>query len=66
MRSWTNAATVDRTRPVDARAVLGRRAAIAISAALGLFLIWGVGFAGPQGLHDVAHDSRHSIAFPCH
>ena len=45
---------------------LGRAAAIAIPAALGLFLIWGVGFAAPQAIHDAAHDSRHSIAFPCH
>ena len=51
-----------RARP----AALQRHAAIALSAALGLFLIWGVGFAAPQSIHDAAHDTRHSIAFPCH
>jgi cobalt transporter subunit CbtB len=49
-------------RPVALR----RHAAIALSAALGLFLIWGVGFAAPQSIHDAAHDTRHSISFPCH
>lgn len=39
----------------------------AISAGLlGLFLVWGVGFAGPAVIHDAAHDARHSAAFPCH
>ena len=33
---------------------------------LGVFLIWGVGFAQSETLHNAAHDSRHSIAFPCH
>lgn len=47
-------------------AVVRRPAAIALSAALGLFLIWGVGFAGPQSIHNAAHDTRHSISFPCH
>jgi cobalt transporter subunit CbtB len=29
-------------------------------------LLWGVGFAQPQLLHDAAHDSRHSFSFACH
>lgn len=33
---------------------------------LGSFLIFGVGFAQPQSIHDAAHDGRHSFAFPCH
>ena len=32
----------------------------------GLFLILGSGFAGSETLHNAAHDSRHSFAFPCH
>ena len=62
MRTWTGTPPVARTRPVG----LAPAAAIMLSAALGLFLIWGVGLAGPQSLHDAAHDSRHAIAFPCH
>lgn len=43
-----------------------RRATAALALGLGLFLLWGVGFAQPQLLHDAAHDSRHSFSFACH
>jgi len=33
---------------------------------LGVFLVYGVGFAGPSAIHNAAHDVRHSFAFPCH
>lgn len=33
---------------------------------LGLFIVFTVGFAGSSVLHAAAHDTRHSIAFPCH
>ena len=33
---------------------------------LGTFLVLGVGFAHSDTLHNAAHDSRHSFAFPCH
>ena len=33
---------------------------------LGIFVIWGAGFAQSETLHNAAHDSRHAIAFPCH
>jgi cobalt transporter subunit CbtB len=42
------------------------RIAAALAALLGLFLIWGVGFSHIPALHNAAHDSRHSMAFPCH
>jgi len=34
--------------------------------ALGVALLYVVGFAGPQLIHDAAHDTRHSLNFPCH
>jgi len=40
--------------------------AAAMAALLGAFLIWGVGFSPIAVLHNAAHDTRHSIAFPCH
>ncbi len=45
---------------------IGKKASILISLAFGLFLLYGVGFATPAALHEVAHDARHSVAFPCH
>ena len=40
--------------------------AAAMAAMLGGFLIWGVGFSHIAALHNAAHDTRHSMAFPCH
>jgi cobalt transporter subunit CbtB len=48
--------------------VLRAKAASAAALALmfGIFVLEGVGFAGSSILHNAAHDSRHSFAFPCH
>lgn len=43
-----------------------RRIVAAMGAIFGLFLIFGVGFAHSNALHNAAHDARHSFAFPCH
>lgn len=40
--------------------------AAAFAALLGVFLVWGVGFSPIDVLHNAAHDTRHSMAFPCH
>jgi cobalt transporter subunit CbtB len=48
-------------------ALAGRPAMAALVAALlGLFILFGVGFANPATLHNAAHDARHAFAFPCH
>ncbi|MBK17786.1 MAG: cobalt transporter [Rhodospirillaceae bacterium] len=45
----------------------GRKFMPAITAILlGAFLVIGVGFAHSDTIHNAAHDSRHSFAFPCH
>ena len=36
------------------------------AALLGVLLVWGVGFAPLEAVHNAAHDVRHSAAFPCH
>ena len=33
---------------------------------LGAFLVLGSGFAHSDTIHNAAHDTRHSFAFPCH
>ncbi|MFI4988920.1 MAG: CbtB-domain containing protein [Alphaproteobacteria bacterium] len=38
----------------------------ALAAMLGILLIWAVGFSHVSVLHNAAHDTRHSNAFPCH
>ncbi len=34
--------------------------------AAGVFLIYFTGFAQASQYHDSAHDTRHTLAFPCH
>jgi cobalt transporter subunit CbtB len=36
------------------------------AAAMGIALLWAVGFSTISVLHNAAHDTRHSNAFPCH
>jgi cobalt transporter subunit CbtB len=48
---------------------LGRLVALwpALAAiALGLAVVFVVGFAGAETIHNAAHDTRHSLNFPCH
>ncbi|MGU3400708.1 CbtB-domain containing protein [Brucellaceae bacterium D45D] len=43
-----------------------RLATATASLLLGAFLIYGVGLAHSDALHDSAHDTRHAYGFPCH
>ena len=49
-----------------ARARSDTRIAAGLAALLGLLVLWGVGFSHIPALHNAAHDTRHSMAFPCH
>jgi cobalt transporter subunit CbtB len=46
--------------------VVADRAPALCAAILGLVLIFVAGFAETDILHNAAHDSRHTAAFPCH
>lgn len=46
--------------------IAARGAAAAVAGLLGLFILFGVAFARLDAIHDAAHDTRHSVAFPCH
>jgi cobalt transporter subunit CbtB len=37
-----------------------------MASALALVLLYGMGFAPMEALHNAAHDGRHSAGFPCH
>lgn len=46
---------------------LSQRLALAVgSLVLGGALIWFAGFSHLEAVHNAAHDTRHSAAFPCH
>lgn len=39
---------------------------VMLALAVGIALIFVGGMSGATVLHDVAHDARHALAFPCH
>jgi cobalt transporter subunit CbtB len=41
-------------------------ATILFVAFIGAALLFTAGFANSAVMHDAAHDTRHSIGFPCH
>ena len=46
---------------------LSQRLILAVgSCLLGTALIFFAGFSHVEALHNAAHDTRHSAAFPCH
>jgi cobalt transporter subunit CbtB len=49
---------------INARATVLAPAVLALL--LGAFLVLGTGFAHSDTIHNAAHDTRHSFAFPCH
>lgn len=56
------------TKPATA---IGARADTSLAtllfvALIGATLLFAAGFASPAVMHDAAHDTRHSVGFPCH
>lgn len=46
---------------------ISQRLSIGLTSMLfGMFVIYGVGLAQDSRMHNAAHDTRHSIGFPCH
>lgn len=46
---------------------LSQRIVAAVGASvLGLCLVYFAGFSHIEAVHNAAHDTRHSAAFPCH
>jgi cobalt transporter subunit CbtB len=41
-------------------------ATVLFVAAFGAALLFSAGFAQPDAIHNVAHDTRHAAGFPCH
>lgn len=59
---------IDQTTTLETSTQVRTRAVTAalVAMAFGAFIVAAVGFAGAMEIHNAAHDSRHSFAFPCH
>ena len=55
-----------RTSTTPASEVAAIKAACLAVFVFGASLVYAVGFAHSDALHNAAHDTRHSLAFPCH
>lgn len=44
----------------------GTRLAAATALVLGFGVVFLVGFSPVNAMHNAAHDTRHSMSFPCH
>lgn len=62
--------TISGTGSLTARPVTGLAAtsvgACAFAFLLGLGIVLLTGFSHVDAIHNAAHDTRHSLAFPCH
>ena len=55
------------TTSTSATTTQSQRLAAAVGAAvLGVLLVYFAGFSHIEAVHNAAHDTRHSAAFPCH
>jgi len=61
---------MDNTVTAPAASAVGARQGVFLQAALammlGLFIVGMAGFSHSETIHNAAHDTRHSNAFPCH
>jgi cobalt transporter subunit CbtB len=55
------------TQAARSSLTISQRLAAGISVLVfGSILVFGVGLAHADRLHNAAHDTRHAIGFPCH
>ncbi len=59
--------TISSTSHSASSTTLSQRLVAAIGASiLGVCLVYFAGFSHIEAVHNAAHDTRHSAAFPCH
>ena len=66
MNSTQIASQTTATATAAGRARVAGRASLAAAFALGASLVFLVGFAHIPAVHNAAHDTRHTMNFPCH
>ena len=62
----STATPLDQWDAAAPRAGAKRKLAALAAAALGLVIVFAAGFVPSEAVHNAAHDTRHSFAFPCH
>ncbi|WP_448647406.1 CbtB domain-containing protein [Pseudomonas mohnii] len=63
MSQYTSDAAIVVSQDLSA---VSRWTQFAMASLLGVLIVGMVGFAKMEVMHNAAHDTRHSFAFPCH
>lgn len=61
-----NSASTVANTSASAQPVAEKYTAVALASLVGVVMLFVAGFAETSVLHSAAHDSRHSVTFPCH
>jgi cobalt transporter subunit CbtB len=62
----TNPKTAILARSTGVSLTFSKTVGVAFAILLGSALLFTMALAGPDILHNAAHDSRHIFGFPCH
>lgn len=62
----TSSSTTSHPIPRTAARPLSVAAQAVVAVVLGVLIVGIAGFSPLQAIHNAAHDTRHSNAFPCH
>ena len=54
------------SRATESLAKTAQLAPTLLAVMLGAFIVFGTGIVQIDAAHNAAHDSRHTLAFPCH
>ena len=54
------------SRATESLAKTAALAPIVLAVMLGTFIVFGTGIVQIGAVHNAAHDTRHTLAFPCH
>ena len=52
--------------PLSHGVAIGSKWPALMAVALGAIIVFGVGFSSLSVAHNAAHDTRHTLVFPCH
>ncbi len=64
--SLTNNTIAATDLPLSHGLAIGSKWPALLAVALGAFIVFGVGFSSLSIAHNAAHDTRHTLVFPCH
>jgi len=66
MNSISDASVAEQQAATRLTARARTRLSALCALSLGIVIVFAAGFAPVEAVHNAAHDTRHTLAFPCH